>query len=77
MYLLIKLLIINLKKTSVCEYIEQVLSEKHFALRSSCSKVENAIQQINRFPVDTFLSKCTALYPPNLFIGWRYPSFKQ
>ena len=77
MYLLIKLLIINLKKTSVCEYIEQVLSEKHFALRSSCSKVENAIQQINRFPVDTFLSKRTALYRPNFFIGWRYPSFKQ
>ena len=53
------------------------MSEKHFPLRSSCSKVGNAIQQINHCPADTFSSKCTALYPPDLFTGWHYPSFKQ
>lgn len=73
----IELLIINSKKTSVCEYIEQDLSEKHFPLRSSCSKVGNVIQQINHCPADTFLSKSTALYPPDLLIGWHYLSFKQ
>ena len=81
MYLLIKLRdIINYqfkKNFSMWVYIEQDLSEKHFALSSSYSKVENAIQQINCFPVDTFLSKRTALYPPKLFIGWHYPSFKR